>query len=221
MLSLMSLVDQWQGIENGLDPSWSVARLSLDVDGSAERAAALLGPLNPGRRGSELRFLIARDGSSPGPEALRRLLRKLDAERIPGRLELVEASRKESPVPAATEPAGVASFVAGWAAEVAKLPPDWSDVWAEIDLLSSDYLERAALQTAPLNPRRAGNDRTTLRFRSARRYGYGASPQMVHRCLERCDSDGIRGSVRVLRALSDTDPVSTQGPVWYVDGQVV
>lgn len=221
MLSPMSLVDQWRRIENGLDPNWSVARLRLDVDGPAERAAALLGPLNPGRQGSEIRFLIARDGSSPGPEALRRLLRKLDNERIRGRLELVEEARKEAPAPSAAPPDAVPSFVAGWAEEVAKLPPDWSDVWAEIDLLSSDYLERAALRTAPLNPRRAGNDLTTLRFRSARRVGYGASPQMVHRCLERCDTDGIRGRVRVLRALSDTDPVYTQGPVWYIGGQVV
>ncbi len=221
MLSLMSLVDQWRRIENGLDPSWSVTRLTLDVDGSPERAAALLGPLNPGRRGSEIRFLIARDGSSPGPEALRRLLRKLDGERIRGRLELVETAHKEAAAAAASEPAAVPSLVAGWAAEVANLPSDWSDVLAEVGLLSSDYLERAALHMAPLNPRRAGEGRTTMHFRAARRYGYGASPQMVDRCLERCDSEGIRGSVRVLRALSDTYPVGTQGPVWYLGGRVV
>jgi hypothetical protein len=221
MLSPVSLVDQWQRIENGLDPNWSVARLHLEVGDQAERAAALLGPLNPGRQGREIRFLVARDGSAPGPEALRRLLRKLEGERIGGRLDLVEADRKEAPAAAASEALTVPLFAAGWAEEVAKLPPDWSDVWAEIDLLSSDYLERAALRTAPLNPRRAGNDTTTLRFRSARRFGYGASPQMVHCCLERCDSDGIRGRVRILRALSNTDPVYTQGPVWYVGGEVV
>jgi hypothetical protein len=44
---------------------------------------------------------------------------------------------------------------------------------------------------------------------------------MVRRCLERLDAEGIRGEIRVLRALSDTRPVATQGPVWYVEGKAV
>jgi len=44
---------------------------------------------------------------------------------------------------------------------------------------------------------------------------------MVRRCLERCDEAGIRGSVRVLRVLSDTRPVQTQGPVWQLSGRTV
>jgi hypothetical protein len=44
---------------------------------------------------------------------------------------------------------------------------------------------------------------------------------MVRRCLERLDREGVRGSVRILHALSDTDPVATQGPVWYVGGRPV
>ena len=51
--------------------------------------------------------------------------------------------------------------------------------------------------------------------------GYGASPGMVRRCLERCDEDGIAGRVHVLRALSDTRPVQTQGPVWQIAGRTV
>ena len=42
---------------------------------------------------------------------------------------------------------------------------------------------------------------------------------MVRRCLERCDSEGIRGTVTILLALSDTHPVATQGPVWQVAGR--
>ena len=42
---------------------------------------------------------------------------------------------------------------------------------------------------------------------------------MVRRCLERLDDEGISGQLRILRVLSDTDPVATQGPVWYVGGQ--
>jgi hypothetical protein len=42
----------------------------------------------------------------------------------------------------------------------------------------------------------------------------------VRRCLERLDAAGIPGRVRIVRALSDTQPVATQGPVWYVGGKV-
>ena len=85
---------------------------------------------------------------------------------------------------------------------------------------SSDYLERAALLMAPLNPSRYGG-KPGFRFRVARRFGYGASTEMARRCFERLDEEGIRGAVRVLRALSDTHPVQTQGPVWYVGGRTV
>jgi hypothetical protein len=93
-------------------------------------------------------------------------------------------------------------------------------VFGEVALISSDYLDQAALLLAPVNPRREPTG-TVLRFRCAARFGYGAAPGMVARCLERCDERGIRGTVRVLRALSDTRPVGTQGPVWYVGGRTV
>ena len=44
---------------------------------------------------------------------------------------------------------------------------------------------------------------------------------MVRRCLQRLDDEGLRGHVRILRALADTKPYYTQGPVWYVDGRAV
>ena len=44
---------------------------------------------------------------------------------------------------------------------------------------------------------------------------------MARRALERLDDEGLGGRVRVLRVLSDTNPVSTQGPVWRVDGRSV
>jgi hypothetical protein len=44
---------------------------------------------------------------------------------------------------------------------------------------------------------------------------------MARRCLERCDADNIRGSVALLRVLSDTHLASTQGPVWNLGGQTV
>jgi hypothetical protein len=44
---------------------------------------------------------------------------------------------------------------------------------------------------------------------------------MARRSLERLDEEGITGSVRALRVLSDTSSAFTQGPVWRVDGRSV
>ena len=213
----MAIVDQWRHIERGLPEGWSEARLLLTLagDGDAERAGALLAPLNPGRRGHSVRFACGRRGAGPGPGQVQRLLRRLDAARISGKLELV-SSREAETAPEVHRP----TLAATWDAAVGGLPPDWSDVYAEIELASTDYLERGALLLAPLNPARYGG-KPGFRFRCARLFGYGASPGMVRRCLERLDAERIRGSVRILRALSDTKPVGTQGPVWYVGGKSV
>jgi hypothetical protein len=144
-----------------------------------------------------------------------RALGRVDAARLTGELELVSSGKAE-PVPETHRP----TLAAAWAAAVAALPPDWSDVYAELELTSTDHLERAALLMSPLNPARFGG-RPGFRFRVARSFGYGAEPTMVRRCLERLDEAGIRGELRVVHALSDTEPWSTQGPVWYVGGKAV
>ena len=82
-----------------------------------------------------------------------------------------------------------------WDALVGSLPKDWSDLYVELTLDSSDYLEPAALAIAPINPSR-WRDTTAFRFRCARRFGYGASPEMVRRCMERLDERGLTGSLR-------------------------
>jgi hypothetical protein len=217
MLSLMALVDQWRAIERSLPTGWADARLRLILadEGDCDRAAALLGPANPGRHGKVISFYAARRGAGPSPELVRRLLKRLDAEGIEARLELVGASE-----PPAGEAHTKPGLVQQWDEELAALPDDWSDLYAEVELASSDYLERAALLLAPANPARYG-DRLALRFRVARRFGYGASGEMARRCLERLEAEGITGTVRILRSLSDTKPVATQGPVWYVGGKVV
>jgi hypothetical protein len=217
MLRSVRLVEQFNTIERDLPDEWSAARLRLDIadDGRCDRAAALLGPANPGRRGRHIRFTAARRGAGTGPEAVRRLLRRLDQEGIAGDLALVGAD--EAPV---EELRRRATLSEGWADAVAGLPPDWSDVYAEVRLDSTDFLERAALLLSPLNPARYGGP-TGFRFRCARRFGYGTAPQVVARCFERCDEEGITGEVEILRALSDTVPVATQGPVWQVGGRTV
>jgi hypothetical protein len=217
MLRVVGLVDQWAAIQRDLPDGWADARLRLTVAdaGDCDRASALLGPANPGRRGKLLFFHPARQGMGPSPELLRRLLARIESEGIEGTLELVGSSSQE---PAAqAEPR---TFVAAWDAAVAALPDDWSDLYAEVELSSSDYLERTALLLAPVNPSRYGAT-LAFRFRCARSFGYGASPVMTRRCLARLDEEGIRGSVRVLHALSDTWPVQTQGPVWHIAGRAV
>jgi hypothetical protein len=213
------LVEQWDRLQKGLDPRWEEVVLSLRIvdDEARSRAAALLGPAGPGRVGKGLRFHVDRRGAGVGPEAVRRMLRRIDGEAIVGWLELV--TKREAAAEAA--PAASRSLAADWDAAVAVLPTDWSDLVCALELDSSADLERAAVLAEPVNPLQEGTGRTTFRFRAARRYGYGAAPGMVRRCLERLDAEGITGRVRVERALSDTRPVQTQGPVWYVGGRTV
>lgn len=216
MLRLVQLVDQFSEIEQGTEGRWSALELELVLAdaGLIDRAAALLGPANPGRSGNKLRFATGRHGRGIGPEALRRLLTRLDDEDIEGKLVLL---REED----ATSDLRVRETLHDqWTNAVAVLPSDWSDVYAEVRFDSTDYLEPAALRLAPVNPSRCGGV-ATLCFRCARRFGYGVSPEMAARCLQRCDEHGMTGTVEILRVLSDTDPVATQGPVWLVSGRVV
>jgi len=207
-------------VQGALPEGWSRAELRLTTpDGqTGSRAAAMLAPAQPFRpEPNVLRFASARDGSATGPDAVTRLLRRLDEARIRGHLELADTS---APVALEEAPEPGISLVASWQAAVAGLPPDWSDLYAELRLDSSDYLEPGAVLLAPINPRRDGT-RLALRFRAARRAGYGASAGMVERCLERCDGMGMQGSLEVLRVLSDTRLVGTQGPTWLVSGKNV
>jgi hypothetical protein len=213
----MRLVEQWAELERRLPAGWGEARLLLVVEqGDPDRAAALLGPVNAGRRRDAIVFTARPGGGPASPDGVRRLLARLDRERVAGRLELGGTTAAEAPAEVRHE-----TLVDGWERELAKLPADWSDLLAQVDFRSSAQLDRAALLMSPLNPGRPPDDPTALalRLRSARRYGYGAAPEMVRRCLARCDEERIRGSVRILWALSDTHPVSTQGPVWYVGGR--
>ena len=213
----MALAEQWNTIEKGLDPRWSDAQVVLTVDdpGRVERASALLAPAGPGRSGSTIRFQAMRSGTGVGPEAVRRMLRRIDAEGIEGSLDLVAASETAA-VPAREK----ASLASSWDAVLADLPADWSDLLCELGVTSSDHIDLTALLMGPANPLRQ-IENLTFQFRVAQTFGYGASPAMTRRCLERVDEAGIPGTVRVLRLMSDTHPVGTQGPVWYVGGKAV
>jgi hypothetical protein len=213
----MGLVEQWRRIRDELPADWAEARLAVTVhrDELRSAVAALLGPASPGRTGDELRLSVQRSGEGVGPDRFAKLLGKLDEERIRGTLTLlqtVEQVPREEPLRE--------SLAADWAEALATLPADWSDLYCELALTSSDHLDTAALLLAPLNPARVP-DRIAFRFRVARRFGYGASPEMTARCFERLDEAGIPGRLTILRALSDTHNVATQGPVWRVGGRAV
>jgi hypothetical protein len=218
----MTLVRDWRLAEAALPAGWADAQveLRLEADGEAARAVALLAPLQPQRTGPGIVSLrVTRGGAGPSPAGLQRALARLDAERLHGTLAVRVVAERE---PQAAQPAALptVSLPDSWDAALAALPADWSDLLGEIELGSSDYLEPGAVQLAPINPRRVA-DTLRLQFRSASHFGYGASPGMVRRCLERCDAAGMRGNVSILRVLSDSRPVGTQGPVWHIDGQMV
>jgi hypothetical protein len=212
------LVERWNRVEDGLDPRWTEVRLSLTIadDTARSRAAALLGPAGPGVSGKEIWFNVSTRGTGIGPEAARRLLRRIDGEGIRGRLELVETqgARPETPEPETA--AAARSLEAQWQAALELLPSDWSDVIAELELDSSADVDRAAVLCAPVNPISSATGRAGFRFRSASRIGYGASAGMVGRCLGRLDEAGITGKIRITRALSDVHPVGTQGATFLV-----
>jgi hypothetical protein len=222
MLAPVTLAEQWSEIAGRLPADSHSARVTLTVaeDERADQAALMLAPLSPGRTGSTFRLAVRR-GADPA-----RVFRRLDDEGIRGRLDLVAAEEAAAVATVEVEPGPergperARPVAAQWDELMARLPPDWSDVYAEVELESSDYLQRGALLLAPVNPAHYGGP-TTLRFRAARVAGYGTAASMARRCLERLDEEGITGRLRILRVLSATRHAATQGPVWRVGGRSV
>lgn len=211
----MRAVDQWQAIEAGLPEGWEEVRLAFVPEGPAEEAAALLLALRPGRVDDEVRLHVRRDLGEA--TTLRNLLGRLDEKRVWGVLTLLDATAAPVASREREMPLGLAE---AWDREVSLLPAGWRDLLCELEIDSGALLPRAALLGAPLNPTRVPGA-SALRFRASSGGGYGTAEQMVRRCLERMDAEGITGRVRVLNALSDTENVATQGPVWRIAGKSV
>lgn len=216
----MALADRVDEILRGLPRDWERARLELTVDDEAEadRAAVILAPATPGRSGRAFRLHVG--GGLASPTLVRRVLARLDEDGIRARLVLVDHEARAAAAGAAAAAPVREQLAEAWDALVRRLPPDWTDLYAEVELDSTDYLDRGALLLAPVNPARYG-EASTFRFRAARRKGYGAAPGMARRSLERLDEEGIGGRLRALRVLSDSSSVFTQGPVWRVGGRSV
>jgi hypothetical protein len=212
----MKLVDQWAAIQSRLPKDWEDVRLRLTTEdpGELPRAAAALGPLGAGRADGALVFHVRRSGAAGGPEAARRLFSRLDDGRVWCLLSRDEVSE------AAPGPDAPGRSVAGtWDDALALLPADWTELLCRLEIRGSALLPRAALLCAPINPTR-DLDGVGFLFRAGR-IGYGVSTVMARRCFERLDEDGIEGSVTVLRVLSDTHPVATQGSSWIVAGRIL
>jgi len=214
----MRAAEQWEQIEQDLPADWSETQLAFTPEGSVAEAAAVLGPLQPGRAGSELRLHIER--AEGGVERARNIFRALDRRRIWGTLSVVGSIRDVAPLVEASGSELPGSLAEQWDAALAELPPDWSDVLCVLELDSSDHVPRAALLGAPLNPTRVHGE-VALQFRASGKQGYGVSPQMARRCFERMDAETIAGSLRVVYGLSDTENAVTQGPVWRLAGKSV
>jgi hypothetical protein len=210
------LAEQWQEIEGRLPEGWRSARLSLSLaeDADPDRAALILASLAPGRTGSSFRLEV-RPERRPAS-----IFTRLDREGIRGRVDAIGSDAGPAETVAAAPRHAHVPLARQWDELTGDLPEDWSELYGEIELSSSDFLSRAALLLAPINPARYGGP-TTLRFRSAQRTGYGTAPQMARRCFERLDSERITGALRILRVLSHTSHAATQGPVWRVGGRSV
>lgn len=222
MLTAVKLVDQWAALERRLPVDWETIglRISTEQPDEIAEAARVLGPMNVGRVGDQLAVTVRRAGGASGPEAARRLFGRLDQGRIWCLLEQEAVGVREPEVATAETAREAAPVAEAWDAALAELPSGWSDLLCSLELASSDLLPRAALLCAPINPTREP-DAVAFMFRCASRSGYGVSPVMARRCFERLDAEGIEGEISVLRAVSDTDYVATQGPVWYVGGKVL
>lgn len=211
----MSIAQQWNALGSELPSGWARAQLRLELKDrdAADEAAAMLGPAGPYRAApTVLLFSVARDGTATSPDNIVRLLRRVPS----GTLSLSGSQAASQPVARREVP----TLTASWDAAIAGLPADWSDLYAELRLTSTDYVERASVLCVQCNPRRDGM-RAALRFRAARERGYGVSPEMARRCLERCDAEGIEGSIEILRVVSGSRHVGTQGPVWLANGKTL
>jgi hypothetical protein len=216
------LAEQWSEVVAGLPRGWQTASVALELDDPAQvdRTALILGPAAPARVRSTFRLDIARGGTAvvPGPRLVARVLERLDREGVAGRLEAVGS--REGEAAADGRPGPSSPLAAQWGAVIETLPQDWSHLLAEVDLDSSDFIDRASLLLVPANPSLVRGTRS-LRFRAARTAGYGVAVGMAKRCFERLDRERITGRVSLVHVVSDARPVATQGPVWRVGGRSV
>ena len=174
-MSLVAAVEAHPGARSRRAGRDARPRVPASPQRRRRRAAALLGPLDARpRRPASSASTPPRGGAGPSPGAVARALARLDDERIRGDARARRRAERAASRRAERGRARGASPRRGTRAR-RRCPPDWSDIYGEIELTSSDHLDPAALALAPVNPARYGAT-PGFRFRCARQFGYGASP---------------------------------------------
>src|SRR3954451_18125052 len=143
----VSVADQWKAIGSELPSGWTHVRLRLALKdrGTADRAAAMLGPAGAYRAAATvLLFDVARDGSATSPDNLARLLRN-----VPNGALTLSGSKAHEPVSPARE---ITTLTQSWDRAITGLPADWSDLYVEVSLTSTDFVEPAAVLCVQCNP---------------------------------------------------------------------
>src|SRR5262245_43761796 len=102
----MALADRVDEIVRGLPRGWERARLELTVEEpeEADRASLLLASATPGRQGGAFTLYLhgEKSGQTPSAGVVKRVVGRLDAAGIRGRVRLVaheEAVAREEPAP--------------------------------------------------------------------------------------------------------------------------
>ena len=225
----MALAERADEIVRGLPRDWERARIQLTLEepADADRAALVLAPASPGRSGSTFILHVtsdsAGDGTSPG--LTRRVLARLDEAGIRGRLRLVDAERSApAPVRSCRRPdtrgrgtADACGFLGcADAPPAVRLERLVRRGGARLERLPRPG--RAAPRAGQPCPRRrpelsvSRGEPQGLR----RRAGHGKTGVRATRRRR-----PVRTHPHPPRPLRHELPVTTQGPVWRVDGRAV
>jgi hypothetical protein len=93
------------------------------------------------------------------------------------------------------------------------LPPDWSDLYFELDLPDESRLDEARLLMAPTQLERIPGFRTKFSFRVSNTRGYGCYGPLAESCLAKLDDRSIGGYLSLEQVLSAVEHNMTQGPI--------
>ena len=219
----MKLVDQWRAIQEGLPGGVVGGPAEADRPSSARPAPGRSGARRDQRRakvGQALAFEVHRAGANSAQKAAH-LFERLDDERTWCQLEVSDVAVADTSAwPRRHRRREVRPVAETWDAALGDAPVRLE----RPPLRDRDLLERpprpdgAPLRAGQPHPRRLadGVHLPLLGGCGLRRLGVdGAALLRAARRRKR-----IEGVTRVLRVLSDTDVVATQGPVWLVGGKM-
>ena len=205
----MALAERADEILRGLPRGWERARLELTVEEAeeADRAAVILAPAAPGPPGRTFACTSRRGAGGLGttPDWPGACSRGSTGQGIRGRLcgSPRHERRRQDAAPSAARPRGSArrSRPPG-TRSCGDCRPTGRDLYAEVELDSSDYLERGALLLAPVNPLARGGP--GFRFRAASHAATASRRRWPGAASSGSTTRARGGRLRVLRVLSDT-----------------